>query len=441
MNTRRLILIAAAAATSALVAPAGADAAVCYKALDGGASIEVKQNGAQAATAELNNGSVFTTDHATLTVNGMDYPAADDNACTTTDTSIDYPWAPYGAGLSVKRQVSSAEGRLRWIETITNASGALKFVDVDFAFEVLGSQASVASGMGDGPKVDATDHWSVHKNQGNSFPFLQWGQKHPQPLDPTIHSSGKDVWEPQNGAMADAFLHYEDIPIGPGKTIQLMHTGGATGSQQASIDAASNGAAPFSGMTRDEAVRIVNWGDDPDNDDTSTKDDLCPGVRGNNEVGCLELESKPFEKPADKPADQPAGGGGSPAADTPPAVTPPAITPPVVAPRSAADVRAPRITVTKLGRSAKRSLIAGRGLKPRIACDEACSVKVEITGRKRGSRKATTLLTRSARGGSLVPLKLKAGLSRTIKRVIVTITATDAAGNRSTVKRTVKVTR
>ena len=443
MNIRRhLPLFAAAAATSCvLAAPSAADAAVCFKSLSaGGTSFAMKKDGSQNGAAYLAGGSNFDANHGRLTVYGNPYPAVEDDTCTTTATSITYPARTVAPGVVVSRHVSTVSGRIRWIDTIYNSSNAYKLVEIDFALRVLGSQRSIASEVGDSD-VTTHDRWSVHENDGDSFPFLAWSKAGDGAFTPEVVSLGNDptTWKHQAGVMPDADLHYMDVPIPAGKSIQLLHTGGTTTSQAASTAAAGDGAAPFADLTREDALRMINWGNDPDGDGVSKATDECPGVKGNNPKGCFTLEAEPVN-PA---ADQPPGGGQD--AGTPPGTTPPAQTP--GGPGAARDTRAPRITITKLRRSVKRGLLTGRGLKPGIACDEACSLRVQVKVRKRGSRRATTLLTarttRSTTAARTVRLKLKAARLRRLARprVTVIVTATDAAGNRSSVTRVVRLSR
>jgi hypothetical protein len=211
-------------------------------------------------------------------------------------------------------------------------------------------------------------------------------------------------------------------------------------------------------MPRSEASRVVNWGDDPDGDGVAKALDECPGTKGNGSTGCLVFQAEPVDDNGggDNGGGNDGGGdngGGDPAPATPaPPVSPPAAAAPVSASAPAPapiarDTKAPSFKVTKLGRSAKRSLLTGRGLAPRIDCDEACSLTVEVKTRKRGARTVGTVLTKKVAGRSAaartVRLKLKRGsLRRLIKQqVTLVITATDAAGNRKSSMRVVKLAR
>lgn len=458
MNSgRSLILIAAAAA--ALAAPAGADAAVCAKnlvAMD--APFVMKQDGSMHGTATLAEGSNFASDHGRLSINTNEYLPVEENVCTTTDTSIKYPTRAVWGALSASREIAVVADRIRWVDTIYNTSNETKHVDIDFAVRVLGSQHVTHSEVGTAA-VNDEDHWSVHENDGGSYPYMRWGQWKGGGINADVVSLGSDptVWKPDLNGMPNARLRYEDVPIEAGKSVQLMHTSGTNYYLPASIGDVNDGAAPFTGMSQADAIRIINWGNDSDEDGVDKFNDKCPAYKGSKPDGCLKLEGKPGDEPApDKPADGGGANGGNetPAPAPAPTATPapaaaspaPAAPPAPVTPR-AADRKAPGVKVTKLGRSAKRSLLTGRGLKPRVACDETCSVRVQITARKRGSRKATTLATTRATplaaAARSIRLKLKAGrLSRLAKaQVTVVITATDAAGNRTSVTRTVKVGR
>lgn len=454
MNPRRLILTAAAAAACipALAAPSGAEAATCGKGLDapGDDTWEVTRNGTLDSATYFDQGSNFDKDQGLLVVNGHPYPAIPDveNACSTTASSIGFPAREIG-GVTVIREVASIGGRIRWLDRLVNDTAAPVVVDVGFELRVLPSQVSVESETGDAA-VTAADHWSVHQNDGGSHPFLQWGQGGDGAHDPSMASYGDQpgVWTKDIDTMPDAGLRYKDLAIPAHTQIRLLHMGGTTSSVDASVAAAKDTATPFTGLTGIQASTVRNWGHDPDGDGVGKYADECPAVKGSSDKGCLEFQAKPVDpnkedpKPEDpKPQDAAATDGTTtPAPGTPPAAD---ATPQQ---RAALDATAPRITLTKLPRKARRSLLTGRGLAPRIACDEACSITVRVAGRSRGRRKAGTVLraSRPVSGvATTVRLKLSARRIRRLarKQVTVVITATDAAGNRRTLTRVVRIAR
>ena len=451
MKPRHLIALAAAAPALAvsLVAPSGADASICFASLPAvaGESWEIQQDGSENGSKFLEEGSNFAENHGALKVNGEAYPMLPDDQglCTTTATTIQFPSKKVG-GLFVSRSIVSIGGQIRHLDTIQNP-GDETTVDVDFAVNVLGSQHSILSESGDA-QVTSADHWSVHKNQGGSFPFLQWGvgeKSHP----PTVISHGQNpaVWKSQFNGMPDATLSYKDLVIGANQNLRLLHMSGTTTSAGASETAAKDRLAPFEGLKISVAARVANWGVDADEDGVSKLEDECPSVKGDLDNGCAS-EKKP--EPKDEVVLPKGGGGFGPEtgpAPLPPSSGPdeeaPAPAPAPVAVRSARDTTAPVVRV-ELRRKVTRSHLALSGLGPRIGCDEACALTVKITGRTRGKRKASTLLTKSfARKTATRTLRLKPGgrkIRRLVgKRLTVVVTATDAAGNRTTVKRVVRI--
>ncbi|CAA9535975.1 MAG: hypothetical protein AVDCRST_MAG85-4119 [uncultured Solirubrobacteraceae bacterium] len=288
------------------------------------------------------------------------------------------------------------------------------------------------------PEETHSDTWTVHKNEGGSFPFIQGGvHKQYTPGSPTLISSGSDIsrWFPENGVQPDARYAYGAIEFEPGQVVRLLHTSGTTTSAADSRAAATDRLTPFTGLSKDVASTIVNWGDDPDGDGVGKADDACPAFKGQAPKGCFAANKVD------------TGGGATPAPEPQPApqTAPPVVAPPVIPP-VARDTKAPRIRVAKLPRSAKRSLLTGRGLAARIGCDEACTIRVQVKGRARGKRKTSTILTtkptRSTKATRTVRLKLAGRrLKRLAPRLTVVITATDAAGNRRSVTRVVRVRR
>lgn len=441
MNARRRLALLAVAAVPALAAPGAAEAAgtSCYKSLPGpgAGGWKIQQDGSQDVSHQFEGGSNFDAGHGALEVNDEAYPMIPDaeNACFTTDTSVLFPQKEVG-GLLVRRRVNSVGGRIRRLDTLTNTSDAFKLVKVELAVRVLGSQVSVDSESGDAA-VTTADSWSVHQNDGGSNPFLQWGIQG-EGFAPDVVSHGDDptVWKQKAGAMPDATLQYFDLPVPPHETVRLLHMNGTTASAAASETAAKDRLTPFSGVSQHDASQVINWGDDPDGDGVGKVADECPGVKGNQPDGCFTLEAKPADK-TPPPADPPP-------ADAPPAPAP-APAPPAAPP--AADTRAPSFTIGKLRRNVRRTRLTGKGVKPRITCDEACSITVKVNALRRNRTKPTTVLTTAATPLSTatrrVRLKLRPRHLRRLawRRVTVVVTATDAAGNRRSVTRIVRLGR
>ena len=104
-----------------------------------------------------------------------------------------------------------------------------------------------------------------------------------------------------------------------------------------------------------------------------------------------------------------------------------------------ADTTAPKIALSKLGRKARRGRLARKGLAPRIACDQACTLSVVVRrGKKRTLVTSVAGLSTATR---TVKLKLRKRQVRRVKRLTLVIAATDAAGNRSTLTRVVRIGR
>ena len=440
MNHRRTIALAAAAVAAAVpaLAPTGAQAASCVKDLPapGGDTWDVKRDGSFGSSTNFDNGMNFASGHGKLLVQGNAYPQIEDaeDACTKTATSVTFPMRQVG-NLQVSREVSAVDGRVRWIDTFVNQGENTVGSHLRFDLMVTGSQHLIDRERV-WPDETHSDTWTVHKNEGGSFPFVQGGvHKQYDPGSPGLISMGKDIsrWFPENGVQPDAWFGYGSIEFQPGQVVRLLHMSGTTASAADSRAAATDRLTPFTGLGKDVASTIVNWGDDPDGDGVGKADDACPAFTGQAPTGCFAANKVDTGGGAanHEPAPQPA----------PPVVAPP-VTPPV-----ARDTTAPRIRVAKLPRSAKRSLLSGRGLAARIGCDEACTVRVQVKGRARGKRKASTILstkpTRSTAATRTVRLKIAGRRLKRLAspRLTVVITATDAAGNRRSVTRVVRVRR
>lgn len=443
MNHRRTIALAAAAVAAAVpaLAPAGAQAASCVKDLPapGGDTWDVKRDGSLGSSTSVNNGMNFAGDHGRLRVTKVPYPEIGDaeDACTTTATSIRYPERLVD-NLHVTREVTAVGDRLRWIDTFVNKGQDAQSGVLHFELHVTGSQHLIDREMIDDDATER-DTWTVHKNEGGSFPFTQRGvHEQYHPANGALVSRGSDPhnWIPENGVQPNALYGYGGIQFQPGQIIRVLHMTGTTTSAADSRAAATDRLTPFRGLSKDVASTIVNWGDDPDGDGVGKADDACPAFKGQASNGCFAVDKVD------------AGGGATPAPEPQPAPQPgPPVVAPPVTPPAVRDTKAPRIRVAQLPRSAKRSLLTGRGVAARIGCDEACTIRVQIKGRARGKRKASTILTtkatRSTTATRTVRLKLAGRRLKRLAapRLTVVITATDAAGNRRSVTRVVRLKR
>jgi len=446
--SKRLTLLTAAAASAAAFAlPAAAQATPCVVHLPGpGDTWDTASNGSLSGGLFNKGGKNFDAGQGLLKVNGVAYPAVD-NQCASTTTAISYPARSVG-GLTVSRSLSVVGNTLRSLDTIYNPAAVGASVDVDWGIAVSASQRSVASEVGSGFEVGSGDHWAVLENDGDSNPFLQWGQKGDGAHDPAILSADPEspsVWKPHNADMPDATLKYDGIAMGPKSTIRLLHVIGSADSQAAGVTAAKDRLKPFTGYTKATASTIVNWGNDTDADGVNKYSDACPAVKGNAADGCTLDIQPPVNDPDPKPpVDDPnvpvppvdPGNPGNPSDPGNPGngngngVT---------------DKAAPTIKVSKLGRKVKRGKVGK--LAPKVACNEACRITIKVQVVKKGKKKATTVLTTKATSLSTtartIKLKVKGSKLKALKkqRLSLVVTARDAAGNSRTVTKLVTLSR
>jgi len=439
MFAKRLALITATtAAAAAFAVPSAAQAASpCYVHLPGPNNLkwDVKTDGSLDSGLFNGGGQNFASNHGRLAVNGVTYPAID-NQCTTTATSVSYPARSVG-GMTVSRLVTVTGGRLRHLDTITNNSGQFKLVDVDFAAKVTSGQLSVAAETG-GFEIDRHDHWAVFKSAGSTYPALQWGTDASSAHDPDILSDNPDspsIWRPDGPSMPSATLKYDGIQIASGQTIRVLHVSSSTASLADGKAVAKDQLTPFTGFSKATASTIVNWGDDPDGDAVSKFADACPSIKGNADNGCLLNVQPPPVDPQD-PGEQPGPvDPGNPQNPVDPG------NPGNPGDPGVSDTKAPSITVTKLSKKVKRAKV-GR-LAPRIVCNEACRISVVVQVTRKGRKKATTVLstkpTSLSAAARTVKLKVRSSKLKSLRRQRVTVrfTARDAAGNASTATRTV----
>jgi hypothetical protein len=149
------------------------------------------------------------------------------------------------------------------------------------------------------------------------------------------------------------------------------------------------------------------------------------------------VPAAPTPPPAPAPTPPPAATP-DPAPAPVPAPTPtPAPTPPPTAPPAAVDTRAPVLALT--GKPSQRA----RAVSLVAACDEPCtfSASAKVTG-ARGVKPPKPSIA-SARTQATIHLVFDKRSLKALRRgqVTVSVVATDAAGNRSTAHKTIKLTR
>lgn len=168
-------------------------------------------------------------------------------------------------------------------------------------------------------------------------------------------------------------------------------------------------------------------------------DDLLLGRTGADAFACGGLGDV-----LDATAEDTVGADCLPPAPPAPPVAAPAVTQP-----AAADTVAPVLTLRGVPATVTRAALLRRGLRFTVAPSEASAVDAELLGRARGASIAAaapnlTLARRAlgrASGARTITLRPSARLVGRARRFSLTlrITATDAAGNRRTVTRTVRV--
>jgi hypothetical protein len=108
------------------------------------------------------------------------------------------------------------------------------------------------------------------------------------------------------------------------------------------------------------------------------------------------------------------------------------------------DLTAPIVSAFKLPKTARLATLV-RGIQTQFRCDEACSITVRMSVRKRGAKLPTTVLQTAAstRTSGLQTLRMRLKRSRmrrlASRDVRVAVTAIDASGNRSTLVRTLRL--
>jgi hypothetical protein len=437
----RIPLSLLAAVLMALGLPVSAHAlpSTCFATLPGpeGAEWQIKANGSLSTRLAVGLDRAFAADHGVLVIGGSVYPSIpnDPLAFDRTGNTITFPSRTFGP-FSVSRSVSVAtDGRLRFLDTVRNTSADLQLVGYDLANEITSSQVGFESESGDA-RADDHDDWFLLRDDA-LFPYLQWG----------LHGSGAETqgregatllnpdqtedWAPgfSDGDESSRFHYLADLV--PGETVRFLHVSGAALSSAAATAQAKDGAAAFMGYSQAVARTVINWGPDPDLDGVPASSDACPGIKGDLANGCWSLIAQPVDPtdptppPTDPPAPEPTPG---------PTPSPPA-----------GDRTAPTIKVTRLGAKVRRGRLARRGLRPAFACDEACSLQVRVSVRRK--KKVVQVAARTRRALSAKAFRPRIKVSRRTlrrlarQRLTIVVVAADAAGNESRVARRVKLRR
>ena len=117
--------------------------------------------------------------------------------------------------------------------------------------------------------------------------------------------------------------------------------------------------------------------------------------------------------------------------------------PPPPTPVAATDTTPAKVGISRVARSMKRKTFLRKGIRPRVSCDEPCSLRFELLARARGARIARsfnlTLATRSLSFGTgkrSVKLKASKRSRRLVRRarrfkLKLQVTATDRGGNQT----------
>lgn len=461
MNSSRrpLPVLAAAGALFALPAAASAAPAICSGTLAGpqGSSWSLAADGSLANRLAVGPDRAFNGGHAKLKVEGLAYPSIPNNplACDRTSDVLTYPTRTLGV-FEVSRSVSVVGGRLRHLDTIRNPTAQVQFPNVAQAIETTEAQTGYESENGDAI-ASHHDAWFVLRDNA-AFPVLQWGpdaESGGQPAEAPFVRTPDDTpfWSPTNvNGNESARLDYEQLALSPGKTLRLLQVSDVAASGPAAISAGKDQLSSFKGYSKAVASTVVNFGNDPDLDGVSKFDDDCPGVKGDLANGCSKLilappaPADPVSAPGD-PAPQPQPGVPAPGVPAPggPAPGGPAPGAPG-APGAVKDTTAPKVTFKRLSVRMRKGTFTKRGIAAKLSCNETCTVRVRLGLVLRGSRKTRTVSSKNvgpSKRTMSVGLKAKkrdvARLKR--QRVVVRVVATDAAGNRSTLSRTVLLVR
>ena len=273
LRLRRLLPVSLAVMALAAL-PSAASGASCTPTLgDGeGWSWDLQSDG----TVDDGTGDAFDT-YGDFTVAGNDYPNAAADSCGREDgdREITYPTAPVGAtGLEFSRKVyvPTDDGFLRYLDTITNPTGAPVVVTVAFSGS-LGSDGStrvVETSDGDQTHT-AADAWIVTDENNSGSPNDPTVS---QVFDSTLAAPDKLDAVPDPFANTDdaGRVEYTNVTVPAGGSITFMHAlaqNGTFNTQEGIDDAARLSRGPvtlYSGMSTDERARLQNFPADGDED-------------------------------------------------------------------------------------------------------------------------------------------------------------------------------
>ncbi|MFL5894891.1 MAG: thrombospondin type 3 repeat-containing protein [Thermoleophilaceae bacterium] len=368
----------------------------------------------------------------------------------------------------------------RWVDFLHNTTAAPIVLPTMRFGDGLGSDAQTKlEGDSDGDKAVKNpndDRWTTTSDgftAADHDPAVGeiWDGTVPGAADTADHifnnSTGTVLWAPPND---NPVATYDSVTVPAGGTIAYMHILTqrlvlAELNPDAATLASGNGGEVFKGLTLDELAQIQNWNTtDADGDGRANAADNCPtdanadqadldkdgagdvcddDIDGDGVSNADEATRGTDPKKADTdgdgksdkvdvcPVTSGSGSDGCPPFNSLPA--PPVVTPP--------DKTPPATTVGASRKLKRKAFLSGFTVK--VGCDERCSVVAQVNAAARSARisKAYNLLLGSkslAAGTGKRSLKLKpnkklVGAARKFS-VQLTVTTTDAAGNR-TVKR------
>ncbi len=435
-------VLAALAASAALAGSAhAATPTFCTTSLPGpgGTSWQLAKDGSLADAVKLGAGRAFETGTGALKVNGGSYVGSDGLACSREGNAISYPTKLVN-NLLVTRQVSvTAGGRLRMLDLITNTTPDFVFTTGSVDVTVDEDQRSVDSNAAGTGELTHKDRWGVLDDDfGKAFGFLQWGDAPGvSEAAPWVYVDGVDGWKPVDNKMPEkATLAYDNLQIPKGKTIRLLHVLGVAATKAEASGQAADFKGSWAGFGFADAQNVANWTPDVDGDGVMRSADQCPATPGPGTAdGCPALPQPP--QPADgdggtDPAPAPNPGDPQPAPQPEPQPAPQPQPP-------ARDLTAPTVKLTGLPtKQVKRATL--KALRFRVSCSETCTVRAQLKLRKKGVKHDVAVHTVTSATGK-VTLRASSKLLKRLarQRATVVIVATDAAGNRTTVQRQLKI--
>jgi hypothetical protein len=399
--------------------------------------------------------------------------------CTLSDDGreLDFPAATLsGTSIAVDRKVTvsgpGAPGFVRYFDTYTNTGGA----------------AETSSGDA---IVTAADHWVVMTGTGASKVFGEvWGPDSFAAPSVSLQQTPGSPGDPWDNGDGNHEIVHNGVSIPAGGKVSRMHmvflrSPDVAGIASAQTDAAALAKAPdyaYSGLSTAERQRLINWPTDPDGDGDglSIVVDNCPAVANTDQLdtdadgqgnacdadddgdGITDaaeamLGSDPLVADSDAdgvpdgadrcivnagraPSGCPlfgqiivaeGGEGGTPVG---PATTP-------------SDRTAPKLTLTGVAGKPKLKAFL-KGVTGKAVCSEACKLELQLVG----TAKKVTLaragdvtlgaqafgLGSTTRSFKVKPSKKLVGKTKKPTARLV-VTATDAAGNKTTKTVSVRV--